>query len=699
MLRKRSVKQQNREATESAKRGMREANSSSPTTSPATSHVRKFSFGRFGSLRRKSSKKDTGKDSTTRLRPDSDMSHRNRSHKSKSSVSSSSSYVAMKVRMIDVLTPHPKIRFDHQINPFGPTLSRSNSRSNTEFRRDLRDFTNRSTNKRYVESIADEMDARAIREAMERDKRRREAKKDKKSSKKRGKSSERSRAQIELEETLLRTRAAIATASQSDLRGQYGYLAEHIPAGPSSYNRDARQIDARQDDGVQTPLTWLRDPSSEDLRAIGVAEGSPEWREDPRQALGYSDFVPGHRREASDETYASDQTGEIHQPFGTFNGAWTEYPIEEEPPHVADVEQGQSALLSDSEGEDERRQSANLATTGLAISYDREEHTHYRSYSSDEESRLRAGRGSDDEADDDYGFNEEDFQHYSNQAPSQEQSHFDDYASASLSRSSSRSSDHRVGYLSPLADAYDEAYATHSSHQFTPRFSGYHTASSVAYHPRESIDQHSGFSRPVSNQRSGAASPDDKFGTQSLASIDSEGSWFGASRAKRASQATGRSSFNHAASPLRTSSASITPQLSGFEGFEGRSSPSKADSPYLGRYSSLSEQSYDEGARTRMELSDVEDEDEIGENVYEGETGQMRDSAGRTAVLHQAPRERSRIGLLHEFDDEAGTSKHVSYNSQTLAYGRTVSPVSPISGDSRAQSPASFNPDESFRFL
>lgn len=81
----------------------------------------------------------------------------------------------------------------------------------------------------------------------------------------------------------------------------------------------------------------------------------------------------------------------------------------------------------------------------------------------------------------------------------------------------------------------------------------------------------------------------------------------------------------------------------------------------------MSERSYDEGVRTRMELSDVEDEDEVAGGDKHEENVLLRDHIVKVPTVHESPGfERSREGLLREFDDE-GRSNRASYHSQMMA--------------------------------
>lgn len=104
-----------------------------------------------------------------------------------------------------------------------------------------------------VDGLADDLDARGLREAMERDRRRREKKK----------LEEHLRVEQRMERRLMKQKAAEEMEFDADNEIGDSFLAG--PSQPRSNRTGAVDAPYAPSPRVQTPVSWLRDPSTEDL--------------------------------------------------------------------------------------------------------------------------------------------------------------------------------------------------------------------------------------------------------------------------------------------------------------------------------------------------------------------------------------------------------------------------------------------------
>ncbi|RPA86507.1 hypothetical protein BJ508DRAFT_347678 [Ascobolus immersus RN42] len=367
-----------------------------PPASPTKTKKRdkKFSLGRFTSLRSRKEPKAV----VSGARPISNMSTRRRHDPSPNA--SQTSLRILKVK--GMLAPHPTLQFGYDFGPDRPTLSRANSRQaeQTTKKRDLKALAHKFDNRKYVASIADDLDAHAIREALERDKKRNEKRKGKAPTREKRRQSDASIArQRELEEALQRTRAAIQNAEAAGAAGSsfadytkefYGDCNAYSAPYADNYTPDRYRPDSYgQTEPIppmpQTPLSWLRDPSTEELSQvtsqatmypIGILSNTP-----PHSPAGYRDTngmdipdpedyydnrEPARGRAYSDVSYVSYRSSLSGRSDFVFEGPreerWAEpefgYLPEDSRERLSNMGsfmEGQSAFLSDSEEEEERR--------------------------------------------------------------------------------------------------------------------------------------------------------------------------------------------------------------------------------------------------------------------------------------------------------------------------------------------------------
>ncbi|KAI5806742.1 hypothetical protein DFH27DRAFT_356715 [Peziza echinospora] len=169
-----------------------------------------------------------------------------------SSLSSNSSLRPLKplLKGFEKFTPRPKVLFGYETTTPSPANDdhRINTQSSSRRNRVVSDEELAACS--TVDILADELDARGLRDVMERDRRRRERKK----------MAEHQRIEQKLTRRLMKQKAA-------EDSGEANYGVDMV--GESSHHSAPRS------NGAQTPLSWLRDPSVEDfLRAASrISEG------------------------------------------------------------------------------------------------------------------------------------------------------------------------------------------------------------------------------------------------------------------------------------------------------------------------------------------------------------------------------------------------------------------------------------------
>lgn len=654
-----------------------------------------------------------------------------------SSLSSVSSMRAYRIRSFELFTPRPRLRYDDgsgttSQNSKRPdmTPSRTNSRTNPEWR-------NRNAGGEgphhggagaRVNDLADELDAKGLREAMDRDKKRREKKKledqerlQRKLEKKAMKDMEQEQMQLDVDmdvdqETdkrfqrsldknpgLFMSQPGNQMGESSRAAAAYGGFSPLHPYPFPEIDGHGRPTSM----GTQTPLSWLNDPSTEDLsrdeRYSGqrtdmvtpVSMNSVEdiqeedlrdedlRDEEPELYIAQEVHVtphshipvsPIHSRSNSKSEKASH--AQIDSPTIQHGGfafarpmeieevedeqesgrgkksAWTSFIKRATAARIQkeqasrEVQAGESALVSDSEEE------------GL----DRAEEASKKDFYHDvEDFRHREGQTPGRHIPDELAFamtaletghvrgkdeiEDEQRDHFSPTPPLASYTH---YGRPSSSRSSLGAAPHRPQGSSRGNHTSTPTSQTPESHEDSPTIPPQiPRTSSQQSHLRPSSLQR--YSPSMHRYSSGQASPDNgprSIMSTSLASIDSEGSWLSGKMTNPRHSVT-------QISPLRTSATSLRRRYKEID--DGASAD--CDDYFSGvesrrqRNRSIGEENNGE---TRMELSDVEDSDEGDDDAsIDSETEQKmwRDGFGKKVVIQEVAAS-PRIGMLKDFDRE-----------------------------------------------
>lgn len=176
---------------------------------------------------------------------------------------------AYKIHPLDVFSPHPTLHIDDSAtsSPGANGLSRSNSRQTSfrtaqgwKFREPLTNKDANSGHRARVDDLADELDAKGLREAMERDQRRKDRKKREYEEK----------LQMKLEQRAL-DQLRFEAEPESDVGETYqnGENEQQYQRGESS--RSAQQLDPE----TQTPLSWFNVDSSRENVDNEASEYAP----------------------------------------------------------------------------------------------------------------------------------------------------------------------------------------------------------------------------------------------------------------------------------------------------------------------------------------------------------------------------------------------------------------------------------------
>jgi len=181
-----------------------------------------------------------------------------------SSVSEASEQRAFKVRSLDVFSPRPRIRYSDNSHYTAGSSNLGPSRAST--RRDKRPMIPDDTikqNKR-VEGLADDMDATGLRELMERDQRRRE--KQRQSDQEKLQRKLQRRADKQREEARQGREGTDIGASKNLERGVLGREGTGPGGETSAAQAEERMpITSDGDEVRKSPDSWLQDPSREHL--------------------------------------------------------------------------------------------------------------------------------------------------------------------------------------------------------------------------------------------------------------------------------------------------------------------------------------------------------------------------------------------------------------------------------------------------
>ncbi|KAL6719277.1 hypothetical protein ACLMJK_003516 [Lecanora helva] len=176
-----------------------------------------------------------------------------------SQVSVVSDQHAFKISAFDALSPRPTIRYSD--NPRSPSNSLRPSRAST--RKDkqpmIAEEDKRSTKR--IDDLADDMDAGTIKELMERDKRRLD--------KKRRSEHEKLERRLQRKSEKQREREGFTGNAEDELSGQKRETEEDVGLGIKAATTPPKLSDYLQEpareQAVRTPESWLKDPSKEYL--------------------------------------------------------------------------------------------------------------------------------------------------------------------------------------------------------------------------------------------------------------------------------------------------------------------------------------------------------------------------------------------------------------------------------------------------
>ncbi|KAL7271938.1 hypothetical protein RUND412_005276 [Rhizina undulata] len=607
-----------------------------------------------------------------------------------STLSSQSSARAFKIRSLDVFSPRPTLVYDELVHVSAQNPSRANSRTGPDSKHGGRISEEQLASGTRVDELADDLDARGLREVMDRDRRRRERKKQEAAAKLQRRLDRRAEKQKTAEQKEfdfdldvndhfedVYPSPDIQMGESSNSAPGYGDGSGYVEPFPSRGRQDSLTM------GTQTPLSWLNDPSAEDLNK-GPSNYSPrpgvvtpvsmasneqdtfvDVKEQPsRHSLSPKLSQHSMSRSIPEEINEYEEGLLMRGPSvpqtipETEEGvrraktsAWTSLikrataaRIKKEQATGA-VRVGESTLVSDSEGEGE-----NFVLPGFRSSKGKhrelEELRHAKGqtpgrYIPDEVAfamtALETGhiRGRDNAPD-------ERLNPYGTPPPGGY-----GHSGHSGSQSSSKSSlpAHLSGRHIPRSGSL--RYAPSPQSVEAPMDSP-----TIPQHPRTSSQSSIyGYPKPSSNHRyspslqrrsSGAGSPDTRpksLMSQSLASIDSEGSWLSGKINPRASSI-------QQMSPLRTSANSLRKRYEELD--DGNSL--EGDGYFSGVDKKKDEDPDVEGGTYLSEGDDSEDDSseaaEVEKNIW-------REGVEKKVVVHdvQKMRTKSNEGLLKEFED------------------------------------------------
>ncbi|PWW77722.1 hypothetical protein C7212DRAFT_362553 [Tuber magnatum] len=608
-----------------------------------------------------------------------------------SSLSSQSSMRAYKVR--NIFTPRPKLHYENstgtsptksaRLHPLTP--SRSNSRSLRDGRHTRAGITDEELLRGgRVDELADELDVHGIKEALDRDRRRRERKK-KEDHEKLQRKLERRAAKQREQERMDREMGFEMDDDhfQRNLYNGPNYGAPEYQTGESSRSAGRAGFmitpepypfpdpDDRPRDGL-SPFSWLHNPSQEKINAHSAQRvdmvtpvsmdsnqgmiGEPEYR-GPEQTDSYRSTGP------LAQPHEPSHTGGIHNVGdcpSTFRGAfavddddigrdgldagidtgrgkvsgWTSFLKKattaarmRKEQSTRGIRSGESVLISDSEGEETHERELVQGNEFYEVDNLRKNQgqtpgTHIPDEVAFAMTALETGhvRGKDSMEAEKRG----------SFTPGRPLLPYSLHGRPSSSKSSLTGLPHRTPTSNPRSYLGSLDYGSDSP---TLPIQPIRTSStnSQNHYGRPSPTQR--YSPSMHRHSLEAVGPDGRprsLMSTSLASIDSEGSWLSGRVANP------RGSINHI-SPLRTSATSLRRR---YQEFDDNGSTNGDDyfsgvTPRRKRREGGGDEEMN-GA-TRLDLSDVEDSDEEGSVGSEAEKKMWRDGPGKKVVAHKVP--------------------------------------------------------------
>jgi len=467
--------------------------------------------------------------------------------------------------------------------------------------------------------------------------------------------------------------------------------------------------------GTQTPLSWLDiNPSSEDVtkrhqqnlqqfvpRPDVVTPISMDSQEhpmedvpevddidDPENSIGIARFSPSPEEEPPQESAASRSKTSIWTSFikKATAARMKKDHIPQQQPSSRAIQVGQSALISDSEEEEE-------------IGNIMEEEQNRNTFLEVDDLRHREGQTPGRHVPEEVAFamtaletghiHDQEYEDEMRDSVPLEPYHHTDSPSSSKSSLGQQN-------LSPRPQ---HSWGSNRQLSSTPddRVDSPTVILQNARHSSQSFKQPS---RPTSTQRyspsmhrhsSGTTSPENgprSVMSTSLASIDSEGSWLSGGKVNAR-----RSDPNHSAqpiSPLRTSASSLRKRYQELEGEGGMEGDDYFSG--VGKRPRKEHSADEEVGGAILDLSDAE-ETESDDDVSvdsEVEKNMWRGGVEKKVVVHERPnhvRAKSREGMLNDYDDEEDGQQQRASNASTE---KAVSPS--ITTDSSAFATPSEHP-------
>ncbi|KAF8456909.1 hypothetical protein BGX38DRAFT_1139639 [Terfezia claveryi] len=525
-----------------------------------------------------------------------------------SSLSSNSSIRPLKPRLkgFERFVPRPKVIFGYETPAL--TTDPEHTQNTPHARRNRLVSSEELAASVTVDGLADDLDARGLREAMERDRRRREKKK----------LEEQQRLERRMERRLMKQKAAEEMEFDAD-----NEIGDSSLAGPAYPRTSCTGVDGAPyapspvSAGAQTPVSWLRDPSLEELpKAVQIPDKDELSQQFPKHIA--QEFVPQGPAQASAE-------GARRAKLTSFLKKATASRIRKEHANYR-IRAGESTLVSDSE-EDAHNLPLQSRLSRL-----------WRDSPQTEVQPVQIHHGKEP-------VGEYDGANRPGSDSSWQSSHMQGFLGySSEPQRPIRSVVSRV--TEPVMDSPTIPAGIHGASR-TPQAS----FSDAAPEGRNAVSI-------ASTQRydSRAVSPNAPSAISTLASIDSEGSWLSGKMSRQSfSRQSGRLSrqSNSYPSPLRASSRNHDATEDEIEDDEYYGKIENGHGR-LGREASDEGEDMDRIEQTVLDLSGDEESDNGA--VLGGEresTGQIRDGYAKNPQVHnQEWRMSSRVGYLKYYDEE-----------------------------------------------
>ncbi|KAI9821756.1 MAG: hypothetical protein M1827_002337 [Pycnora praestabilis] len=555
-----------------------------------------------------------------------------------SSASEISDQHAFKISALDVLSPRPTIRYSENPRHAGASSTWVPSRSNSKRSKRLTIPENSVNQRRRVDELADTLDAGGLRELMERDQRRQEKKR----------RSDNERLQRRLERKAEKQRLEEESDRQVNLpefgeRGRVGRDPVGLGIGGNPVAEPIQRMsgDSERKREPHSPMSWLKDPSRERLPTNPFIDRDTETEIPPIEESSPTDeheepVIGTAQAVRLSQASMSPPSSPTHHNRGISN---LSYITDLRPDSVLEVP---APLESDRRDSDtSTRQAGNWA------SFFRRSGTKQKWDSADR------GRSTPSE------FSNTSRESMSRQPPpvSLQRTY---RRSGTPVRTQSKFREELPGLpISPpdsRVQSPEAVVAGQPTNSERPRSGLAQRISGAASSTDPFADLISRVRNetPTSRRQSmDVPSPDVPSAalSQSLASVDSEGSWLSGRPAKRSSQPQ--------VHPLRNSASSLQKRYQGFSASDEELGV--AGDEYFNRLTPGPDQMHGDPYGTVRKPSSTaiasldDSDDEVGNasEQPEPEKGMWHTAVARQAtVVHTAPRVKSREGLLHDFPAE-----------------------------------------------